>query len=40
MIEKTHDEWMAAVYGGGGHKGSAGFKLPIDKLKDLLEGKL
>lgn len=31
---------LANVYGGGGHKGSAGFKLPIDKLKDFLEGKL
>ena len=31
---------ISKLFGGGGHKNAAGFKLPLDKLNELINGKL
>ena len=31
---------ISKLFGGGGHKNAAGFKLPLDKLSELISGKL
>lgn len=31
---------ISKLFGGGGHKNAAGFKLPLDKLNELISGKL
>lgn len=42
---RSHDfefgsDGISKLFGGGGHKNAAGFKLPFDKLNELISGKL
>jgi hypothetical protein len=42
---RSHDfefgsDGISKLFGGGGHKNAAGFKLPLDKLNELISGKL